>query len=127
MGYNPGRIGALKAELAAFPKLDPSIRELSKQETIRRLAPEIAALRRRGYRLRDIAEMLRERGLEMNVRTLSGYLRRARRSPRPTRRSQPAGDVATVSGRGASTAVAPRVQRGAPPATAPPREDSDDI
>jgi hypothetical protein len=76
-----GHIDQLKAELATIPALDSTKREVSKQEAIRRLAPEIESLRRRGYRLVDVVALLSKEGIAISPATLSSYLARSATSP----------------------------------------------
>ncbi len=52
--------------------------ELSKQQTIRALSPQIFALRSKGYSWTAVAAMLSERGLPVSVAALRTYLRRVR-------------------------------------------------
>jgi hypothetical protein len=52
--------------------------ELSKQQTVRTLAPQIFALRAKGYSWTAVAAMLSERGLPISVAALRTYLRRVR-------------------------------------------------
>jgi hypothetical protein len=52
--------------------------ELSKQQTIRALSPQILALRAKGYSWMAVASMLSERGLPVSVAALRTYLRRIR-------------------------------------------------
>jgi hypothetical protein len=52
--------------------------ELSKQQTIRTLSPQILALRSKGYSWTAIAAMLSERGVPVSVAALRTYLRRVR-------------------------------------------------
>jgi hypothetical protein len=52
--------------------------ELSKQQTIRTLSPQIFALRSKGYSWTAVAEMLSERGMPVSVAALRTYLRRVR-------------------------------------------------
>jgi hypothetical protein len=68
--------------------------ELSKQQIVRALSPQILALRAKGYSWTAVAAMLSERGLPVSVAALRTYLRRvreeaARDAPRtPTKRSR---------------------------------------
>jgi hypothetical protein len=68
--------------------------ELTKQQTIRTLSPQILALRAKGYNWTAIAAMLSERGVPVSVAALRTYLRRVREeaaseSPRtPAQRSR---------------------------------------
>jgi len=52
--------------------------ELSKQQTIRTLSPQIFALRSKGYSWTALAAMLSERGVPVSVAALRTYLRRVR-------------------------------------------------
>jgi hypothetical protein len=68
--------------------------ELSKQQAIRALSPQIFALRSKGYSWTAVAAMLSERGVPVSVAALRTYLRRVREeaaneAPRtPTKRSR---------------------------------------
>jgi hypothetical protein len=52
--------------------------ELSKQQTIRTLAPQIFALRSKGYSWTAVAAMLSEHGVPVSVAALRTHLRRVR-------------------------------------------------
>jgi hypothetical protein len=52
--------------------------ELSKQQTIRTLSPQIFALRSKGYSWLAVAELLSKRGVPVSVAALRTYLRRVR-------------------------------------------------
>jgi hypothetical protein len=52
--------------------------ELSKQQTVRALSPQILALRSKGYSWTAVAAMLSERGVPVSVAALRTYLRRVR-------------------------------------------------
>ena len=52
--------------------------ELSKQQAIRALSPQIFALRSKGYSWTAVAAMLSERGVPVSVAALRTYLRRVR-------------------------------------------------
>jgi hypothetical protein len=68
--------------------------ELSKQQAIRTLSPQIFALRSKGYSWTAVAAMLSERGVPVSVAALRTYLRRVREeaaneAPRtPSKRSR---------------------------------------
>jgi hypothetical protein len=62
--------------------------ELSKQQAIRTLSPQIFALRSKGYSWTAVASMLSEHGVPVSVAALRTYLRRVREeaadaAPRP--------------------------------------------
>jgi hypothetical protein len=52
--------------------------ELSKQQAVRALSPQILALRAKGYSWTAVAAMLSERGVPVSVAALRTYLRRVR-------------------------------------------------
>jgi hypothetical protein len=52
--------------------------ELSKQQTVRTLSPQIFSLRSKGYSWTAVAAMLSERGVPVSVAALRTYLRRVR-------------------------------------------------
>jgi hypothetical protein len=63
--------------------------ELSKQQAIRALSPQILSLRSKGYSWTAVAAMLSDHGLPVSVAALRTYLRRVREEsadegPRPT-------------------------------------------
>jgi hypothetical protein len=89
----------LQQSLAEVPPYQAT--ELSKQQTVRMLSPQIFALRSKGYSWTAVAAMLSERGVPVSVAALRTYLRRVREEaadekPRaPTKRSR---DVRADSG-----------------------------
>jgi hypothetical protein len=87
MGYGLSRIHELKAELAAMPKVDPATREVSKQEAVRQLAPEIESLQKKGYPLERVVTLLADRGIAITLGTLKTYLSRLRGRRRRQRRA----------------------------------------
>ena len=109
--------------------------ELSKQQAIRTLSPQIFALRSKGYSWAAVAAMLSERGVPVSVAALRTYLRRVREEaanevPRtPTKRlrdgradtRQPgrAPPIVPSSSQSGETPPARKPQQpGAPPASA---------
>lgn len=73
-------VNKLAAKLRALPPAEPSRRSLNKQEMVRHLAREIAALQRRGYTLEEVAESLRSSDVEISTPTLKSYLHRSKKS-----------------------------------------------
>jgi hypothetical protein len=109
--------------------------ELSKQQTVRALSPQIQALRAKGYSWTAVAAMLSERGVPVSVAALRTYLRRVREeaadeAPRsPTKRSRdgravarppdPPAPIVPSSSRSPKASPACKTQpNGAPPASA---------
>jgi hypothetical protein len=80
MEYTLETARRLVDELHAIPPKDPSKRRLDKQAMVKELADEIIALQQRGYTIEEVAESLRERGLEITTPTLKNYLQRVKRA-----------------------------------------------
>ena len=76
MGYSNEKLGAIAAKLKTMPVIEKKKQEHSKQDAIKMLAKEIAALQKRGYTLDQIAETLRGEGLDITTPTLKSYLQR---------------------------------------------------
>jgi hypothetical protein len=112
--------------------------ELSKQQAIRALSPQIFALRSKGYSWTAVAAMLSERGVPVSVAALRTYLRRVREeaaneAPRtPAKRSRDGGTDArrpepppilrSPSQSGQTPPVRKPQQPGAPPASPVPAQ-----
>jgi len=76
-------VEALRSLLAELPRHEA--REVTKQEAVALLASEIRAAQRRGYPPEELARILSERGVPINVATLRGYLRRTRKVRKTTK------------------------------------------
>ena len=76
MGYSNEKLGAIAAKLKTMPVIEKKKQEHNKQDAIKVLAKEIAALQKRGYTLDQIAETLRGEGLDITTPTLKSYLQR---------------------------------------------------
>ena len=76
MGYSNEKLGAIAAKLKTMPVIEKKNQEHSKQDAVKVLAKEIAALQKRGYTLDQIAETLRGEGLDITTPTLKSYLQR---------------------------------------------------
>ena len=76
MGYSNEKLGAIAAKLKTMPAIEKKKQEHSKQDAVKVLAKEIAALQKRGYTLDQIAETLRGEGLDITTPTLKSYLQR---------------------------------------------------
>lgn len=77
MGITIEKVEAIAAKLRAMPAVENKKREVSKQESIKLLTAEIAAMRERGYTLEQIAALLTEDDLQIGAPTLKSYLQRA--------------------------------------------------
>ena len=77
MKYTTEQLEAIASKLREMPPVEKKKQEHSKQEAVRVLSKEIAALQKRGYTLDQISETLRE-GLSIATPTLKSYLQRAK-------------------------------------------------
>ena len=100
-------VEALRSLLAGLPRHEA--REVTKQEAVALLASEIRAAQRRGYPPEEIARILSEKGVPINVATLRGYLRRTKSRPkRPateTAQAPSSKTIATIDDRAAGRVV----------------------
>lgn len=78
MKYTTEQLEAIAAKLREMPPVEKKQQEHSKQEAVRVLSKEIAALQKRGYTLDQISETLRGEGLSIATPTLKSYLQRAK-------------------------------------------------
>jgi hypothetical protein len=74
------QVETLAAKLRTLPPIENKKRFVSKQESIKMLANEIDALRKRGYTLEQVAELLTADHLEIGTSTLKSYLQRSQSS-----------------------------------------------
>jgi hypothetical protein len=101
--------------------------ELSKQQAIRALSPQIQALRAKGYSWVAVAAMLSERGVPVSVAALRTHLRRVRdeaasEAPRSaTKRVRDGGTVARPPERPLPIAPSPSPSGETTPARKPPQ------
>ena len=110
---------ALIAEKARrMPPAPPAEANITKQEAVRVLAPEIAGLLRKGYKLDQIVAGFRGDGLDLSTATMKSYLSRAKTSksrrrgapkqaPLPTKGAAPLTEMETT----------PSTEPEAPPST----------
>lgn len=77
MGLTKKQIDELSSYLKQQPNIS-EIKEFTRQETIRMISKEIDALKKRGYSLSQIAEILKNGGLTIAPPTLRSYLQRSR-------------------------------------------------
>ena len=78
MKHTTEQLEAIAAKLREMPPVEKKKQEHSKQEAVRVLSKEIAALQKRGYTLDQISETLRGEGLSIATPTLKSYLQRAK-------------------------------------------------
>lgn len=117
MGITIEKVEAIAARLRAMPPVENKKREVSKQESIKLLTAEIAAMRERGYTLEQIAALLTEDDLQIGAPTLKSYLQRAASTgkhgskQRSTKRK-----AASTATSPSSTPAATSTAQGQPPA-----------
>jgi hypothetical protein len=109
MAITIDHVEALRRHLAELPRNQP--KEVTKQEAITLLSTELGAARRRGYSPEELARLLSENGITINVATLRGYLRNRRSRKRPQGKTTP-----PVAG----TAASERKQSAVPATTSLP-------
>ena len=91
--FRSEQVDALARELDDIPKFTAT--EVTVAEAIRRLAPQVAILRSRGYTFVAIAALFTERGVPVTSAALRAILRRASKRARSRGRTHPqrAGNV----------------------------------
>lgn len=80
MRYKVAQITALKQKLSELPAVDDSRREVSKREAIKLIADDVRKLRKRGYSMESIANILADNGLQISMQTLKSYVAKSRRT-----------------------------------------------
>jgi hypothetical protein len=98
MPFTMEELEALRRELSELPANMPRI--LSKQNAVAELATELASAQRRGYSVEDLAKLLAANGLALTPGTLRGYLRRTRKTRRPTKSGSPSSNLDTPGSAG---------------------------
>lgn len=71
------QVDIIRSQLRAAPDLPAAARLVSKQEAVRRLQKEIRAAQKRGYTIRELAEVLTKNGIPFTEGHLSNCLWRA--------------------------------------------------
>ena len=98
MPLTRAQVAAIAEKARKMPPAPPAEANVTKQEAVRLLVPEIEALQRKGYKLDQIVESFRGDGLDLTTATMKSYLSRAKASRqaaprcarlRRRRRSQP--------------------------------------
>jgi hypothetical protein len=89
-------VEALQQQLEKLPPPDAASVNVSKQEAVRRLRPQIQAMRKLGYQYAQIAEKLTDSGLSISAATLVNYLRRIAKKTRPNKPAQTDGNDMAV-------------------------------
>ena len=74
MAYTTEQIEKIGANMGELPEMEKRKRQHNKKEAIKLLAKDIASLRKRGYTLEHVADVLRGEGLDITERTLRNYL-----------------------------------------------------
>ena len=80
------KVDAIAAKLRELPAREPRARVVSKQETVELLLNEIHALKKRGYTIKEIAQILSAEGASLTAGSLSNFLWRCREAGKPARK-----------------------------------------
>ena len=118
MKYTAEQLETIAAKLRQMPPAEKKKRDFSRQEAVKILAKEIAALQRRGYSLEQISESLRGEGLDVATPTLKNYLQRSK----PAKKNHPTTPPAGASAHAPATKPA-----SSPKAAFTPKPDSAEI
>lgn len=99
--YTSEQLESIALKLREMPEPEKTQKEHSKQDAIKMLAKDIAALQKKGYTIEQIAESLTGAGLDIATPTLRNYLTRANASKtaskkRAPKKSDSQGSAATV-------------------------------
>jgi methionine synthase II (cobalamin-independent) len=119
MKYTKEQLENIAAKLRDMPPVEKKKQEHSKQEAVKVLAKEIAAMQKRGYTLDQISEALRGEGLAVATPTLKSYLQRAKPASNKTKVQTP--------GNMTRTHLPAKKHADASKAKFTPKEDSTDI
>jgi len=123
MGYTKEMLEAIAVKLRNMPPIEEKTTKYSKQEAVRILAKEIAALKTRGYTIDQIAETLRGEGLDIATPTLRSYLQRVRPGTARKQNGRTRKDTPPAAARPSVKEQATSKAKG----TFTPTPDSDDI
>jgi hypothetical protein len=97
----------LQQSLGEVPPYHPT--ELSKQQTLRTLSPQILALRSKGYSWTAVAAMLSERGLPVSAAALRTHLRRVREEAANEKPRSPTKRLRDVRGEAHQSQLPPQI------------------
>jgi hypothetical protein len=79
MKYTVETAETIAQRLRELPAIVRKERDLNRREIVSLLVGEIETLEERGYTIDDIAEYIRQGGLDITTQTLKNYVQRARR------------------------------------------------
>ena len=97
MKYTQEQIEAIAESLRKLPPVEKKKEELSKFDAVKALSKEIAGMQKKGYSIEQIANALRESGLDIATPTLKSYLQRAKQGT-AKRKAQPKTDTTQPAG-----------------------------
>lgn len=87
--YVLSNVEAIGKELEMLPEMDADDRPVTTREAVLLLLEQIRTLRKKGYSLEKVSQVLTERGLRITVHTLRGYLQKASKRKRQRRTTEP--------------------------------------
>ncbi len=126
--YTAEQLEIIANHLKAMPPVEKKKREFSKQEAVKILTKEIAALQKRGYSLNQISEALNGQGLEIATPTLKSYLQRAKPKAKVAKNESNTGTNKTGQNSNEnSESLATNETQKATNASFTPKPDTDDI
>jgi hypothetical protein len=96
-------VEALRSMLSSLPRHQPKV--LSKKQVIAALASEIAAARRHGYPAGDLAQLLSEKGIDVNGPMLRHYPAKDSQTPKQILGGQEAPSLLLLALRGWCTST----------------------
>ncbi len=99
------RIEAAKSRLRALPEKPKAPKAFSIAEAIRQIKNEVRAALKRGYTFDEIAQALKEDGIDVGTPTLKSYVSRGNKKRTP-------GKTAPNAISKTSTTIAPRARTG---------------
>ena len=95
MKYTLETFEKLAETMRAMPKVESTKQEMSKSEGVKFLLKDIAAMQKRGYTMRMIAEIMSKNDMEISESVLKSYVQRAKAetdkagSTKPTTKKSP--------------------------------------
>lgn len=126
--YTAEKLEIIANYLKAMPPVEKKMQEFSKQEAVKILTKEIAALQKRGYSLAQISDALKGQGLEIATPTLKSYLQRAKPKAKTAKNESSTGTNKTGQNSNENKeSLATNETQKATNASFTPKPDTDDI
>jgi hypothetical protein len=94
----PERIEAAKSRLRALPEKPKASKAFSMAEAIRQIKNEVRAALKRGYTFDEIAQALKEDGIDVGTPTLKSYVSRGNKKRLPAKTAPRTREISTTNG-----------------------------